>query len=88
MHGTRYRSSTEEGVEAAKEFTESIVQFVREKNAELTGRDLGWFINMTKGGEKPEDVFGAHLPRLRRAKAKYDPKKVFSKGAVIEPLFE
>ena len=35
------------------------MQFVREKNAELTGRDLGWFINMTKGGEKPEDVFGA-----------------------------
>ena len=43
---------------------------------------------MAQGGERAEDVWGANLQRLRRVKAKYDPKKVFSKGVVIEPLFE
>lgn len=64
------------------------MQFVREKNAELSGQDLGWFVNMSQGTEKPEDVFGEHLPRLRKIKAKYDPKKVWNKGFVIEPLLE
>ena len=31
---------------------------------------------------------GENLSRLRKVKAKYDPKKVWSKGLVIEPLFE
>ncbi|KAI0674668.1 FAD-binding domain-containing protein [Trametes maxima] len=82
------RSTTDASVPAAQEFTASLVQFVREKNTELSGRDLGWFVNMSQGNEKPEDVFGEHLPRLRRVKAKYDPKKVWSKGFVIEPAQE
>ncbi|KAI0634698.1 FAD-binding domain-containing protein [Trametes polyzona] len=82
------RSTTDASVAAARAFAAEIVQLVREKNAELSGRDLGWFVNMSQGDEKPEDVFGDHLPRLRRIKAKYDPKKVWSKGFVIEPLFE
>ncbi|KAI8971293.1 FAD-binding domain-containing protein [Trametes punicea] len=82
------RSTTDASVAATDDFTASMVQFVREKNAELTGHDLGWFVSMCRGDERPEDVFGRNLPRLRRIKAKYDPKKVWSKGFVIEPLFE
>lgn len=82
------RSATHAGVAAAAEFAKSTVEFVRQKNAELSGKDLGWFINMCQGDEKPEDVFGENLTRLRKIKAKYDPKKVWSKGVVIEPLHE
>ena len=82
------RSTTDASVPAAKEFTESTARLVREKNAELSGRDLGWFVNMCQGDENPEDVFGENLPRLRKIKAKYDPKNIWSKGLAIEPLFE
>lgn len=58
---------------------------MRNKNAELSGQDLGWFLNLCQGSELAEDVFGQNLPRLREVKATYDPKKVFSKGIVIEP---
>lgn len=82
------RSTTDASVDAARAFTADVVQLVREKNTELSGRDLGWFVNLSNGTEKAEDVFGANLPRLRKIKAKYDPKKVWSKGFVIEPLLE
>lgn len=82
------RSTTDAGVPAASAWAKSLAEFVREKNAELSGRDLGWFISMCQGDEKAEDVFGPNLPRLRRLKAKYDPEKVWSKGVFIEPLFE
>ncbi|KAI0824925.1 FAD-binding domain-containing protein [Trametes gibbosa] len=82
------RSTTDASVDAVRAFTEQTVQFVREKNAELSGKDLGWFVNMSQGTERPEDVFGEQLPRLRKIKAEYDPKKVWSKGFVIEPLLE
>ncbi|KAI0336576.1 FAD-binding domain-containing protein [Cubamyces sp. BRFM 1775] len=82
------RSTTDASVPAAKEFAKSTAELVRQKNAELSGRDLGWFVNMCQGDEKLEDVFGENLSRLRKVKAKYDPKKVWSKGLVIEPLFE
>ncbi|KAM5543932.1 hypothetical protein V8D89_002549 [Ganoderma adspersum] len=65
-----------------------VVQFVREKNAELAGQDLGWFISMCQGHEKPGVVFGGNLARLRKIKTKGHPKKVCSKGLVIEPLAE
>ncbi|TBU47887.1 FAD-binding domain-containing protein [Dichomitus squalens] len=80
------RSTTDASVQACKDFTESVVELVRKKNAELSGRDIGWFLNMCQGHEKPEDVFGDNYTRLRKVKAKYDPKKVWSKGIVIEPL--
>lgn len=82
------RSTTDASVPAAREFTTSIVSLVRERNAQLSGKDLGWFLSMCQGDEKPEDVFGANLTRLRKVKAKYDPEKVWSKGIVIEPLQE
>lgn len=61
---------------------------MREKNAELSGKDLGWFLNLAQGSEKPEDVFGDNLHRLRKVKAKYDPKQVLHKGIMIDPLVE
>ncbi|KAI0765190.1 FAD-binding domain-containing protein [Fomes fomentarius] len=79
------RFTTDQSVDACRTFTEEIVQFVRNKNAELSGQDLGWFLNLCQGNELAEDVFGRNLPRLQEVKAKYDPKKVFSKGIVIEP---
>lgn len=70
---------------AVSEFVASTVAFIRSKNAELSGRDYGFFISMAQGDEKPEDVFGDSLPRLRKLKAKYDLKNVFKKGVNIPP---
>ncbi|KAF8960616.1 FAD-binding domain-containing protein [Flammula alnicola] len=71
-----------------REFVSSLVSYIRQVNTEKTGEDFGAFLNMSQGDERPEDVFGENLPRLRKVKAKYDPKKVWSKGIVIEPDFE
>ena len=60
---------------------------MREKNTELGGKDLGWFLNLCQGDESPEDVFRANLPRLRKIKAEYDGKKLWSKGFTIDPDF-
>lgn len=56
--------------------------FVRNRNTDLSGKDLGWSLNLTQGNEDPEDVFGTNLHRFRKLKAKYDPKKIWSKGLV------
>lgn len=37
--------------------------------------------------ETVEEVYGSHLEKLRVLKAKYDPKKIWSRGWVIEPDF-
>ena len=84
----RLRSSTDESVDKCKKFTEELVKFVRAKNAELSGRDLGCFLNMSQGDEDPKDVFGANLLRLQKIKAKYDPSLVWSKGITIQPSKE
>ncbi len=73
-------------MEACRNFTADVVQFVRAKNTELSGQDLGWFLNMCQGDEKPEDVFGENLPRLREIKDKYDPYNVFSRGVLIRQV--
>lgn len=58
--------------------------YVREKNAQLSGQDLGWSVNLCAGDEKVEDVFGKHLPRLREVKRKYDPDQTWKKGVLID----
>ena len=73
-------------VQACRQFTMDVVQAVSAINIELSGQDLGWPLNMCQGDENPEDVFGENLPRLSAAKAKYDPRNVFSKGVSIDPL--
>ncbi|KAF8074147.1 FAD-binding domain-containing protein [Lyophyllum atratum] len=70
---------------AVSDFVSSTVTFIRNKNTELSGKDYGLFLSMAQGDEKPEDVFGENLSRLRKLKAKYDPKNVFMKGISITP---
>jgi FAD/FMN-containing dehydrogenase len=72
---------------AVNEFVSTTVAFIRDKNAELSGKDFGLFFSMAQGDEKPEDVFGDNLPRLRKLKGKYDPRNVFHKGVAILPAF-
>jgi hypothetical protein len=68
-------------------FVSSIAKYLRQSDALRTGKDLGIALSYARGDEAPEDVFGPNLPRLRKLKAKYDPKNVWSKGFVIEPDF-
>ncbi|KAI0030101.1 FAD-binding domain-containing protein [Vararia minispora EC-137] len=79
------RSTTDASTPTANDFAKSITSYVREKNATLSGTDLGFFVNMAGGDEPPETVFGEQLPRLRRAKARYDPGNFWTKGFPIEP---
>lgn len=67
-------------------FASELVTFVRETNKRHLGKDYGLWMAMCRGDEKPEDVFGGHLPRLRCIKAHYDPSNVWKKGFTIEPL--
>jgi hypothetical protein len=72
---------------STRAFSSSITDYIRQYNIQKTGKDIGVPLNYARGDEAPEDIFGTNLPRLRKLKAKYDPKKVWSKGLVIEPDF-
>lgn len=65
----------------------SVASYIREFNTHRTGEDLGVWLSMAQGDEGAEAVFGANLPRLRKVKARYDPKKLWNKGVIIEPDF-
>ncbi|VDC03272.1 unnamed protein product [Peniophora sp. CBMAI 1063] len=78
------RSTTDAFVAAVREITASTVAYVCEKNAQLSCRGLGWFVNLCAGDEKVEDVFGRHLPRLREAKRNYDPEQIWKKGVFAD----
>ncbi|KIJ39047.1 hypothetical protein M422DRAFT_175722 [Sphaerobolus stellatus SS14] len=67
------------------EFTSDVVSFARETNTKISGKDLGYWISLSQGDEKPEEIFGDNLPRLEAIKVKYDPKGVWNKGIVIKP---
>jgi hypothetical protein len=82
------RSSSPASDDAVVSFVSSTAEYVRRVDTKKSGKDLGVFVNLSRGNEdKIEDVFGVNLPRLRKLKAKYDPKKIWSKGYVIEPDF-
>lgn len=70
-----------------RSFVSSAASYVGQKNREKTGKDAGFFINFAQGDEPITKVFGANLPRLRKLKAKYDPKRFWGKGCVIDPDF-
>lgn len=69
-------------------FVSESTELMRQRNREKTGKDAGYFLNFAQGEEPIEEVFGPNLPRLRKLKAKYDPKKLWSKGCLIEPDFD
>ncbi|TFY67759.1 hypothetical protein EVG20_g3835 [Dentipellis fragilis] len=81
------RNTRPETDEVTSAWLRSIADFIREANTANSGEDLGVILTMAKGDELPEAVFGQNLPRLRKLKAKYDPKNVWSKGFTIEPDF-
>ncbi|KAA1467505.1 FAD-binding domain-containing protein [Dentipellis sp. KUC8613] len=84
IQGRNTRPETDEVTSA---WLKSIAEFIREANTANSGEDLGVILGMATGDELPEAVFGPNLPRLRKLKAKYDPKNVWSKGFTIEPDF-
>ncbi|KAG6831322.1 hypothetical protein H0H87_005566 [Tephrocybe sp. NHM501043] len=77
----RTDNSSTDGI--VSNFVAETVAFIRSKNAELSGKDFGYFMNMAQGDENPADIFGDNLPRLSKLKAKYDPTNVFKKGVAI-----
>ncbi|KAF9481834.1 FAD-binding domain-containing protein [Pholiota conissans] len=82
------RSNRVEADDVNKAFVASVARYVREYNTQKTGEDFGAWISMAQGDESAKDIFGDNLSRLRRAKARYDPQKVWTKGIVIEPASE
>lgn len=68
-------------------FVSETASYIRSANTLKTGRDLGVPLCWATGDERPEDVFGVNLERLRRLKGRYDPTGVWRKGFFLEPLF-
>lgn len=79
---TRDRNTQPSTDAATAAFVKEIADYIHHQN-----RALGIQLNMARGDERAEDVFGVNLPRLRKLKAKYDPKGVWAKGFRIEPDF-
>jgi hypothetical protein len=63
------------------------INYIRKADALKTSKYLGIPLSYARGDKAPEDVFGTNLPRLRKLKASYDPKNIWSKGFVIKPDF-
>ncbi|KAF9467436.1 FAD-binding domain-containing protein [Collybia nuda] len=79
-----------ESDDSAREWVTKITNFVKNANAEKSGKRLATPTNFSLGPKynTVEDVFGDNLSRLKKIKAIYDPKKVWNKGWVIEPDFQ
>ncbi|KAG6865596.1 hypothetical protein C0993_007919 [Termitomyces sp. T159_Od127] len=81
------RYSNPSGDAKAVEWASSIGNLVRTAQVEKTGKSLITPASFALSPQTvpPENIWGDNLPKLRKLKAKYDPKKVFSKGWCIEP---
>lgn len=90
------RHSLRETDAKAERWVSKISQIVNEENEKKTGKRLGTPLSLyfapssgegkVAGGENGvKEIFGENLPRLKAVKAKYDPKKVWSRGWVVEP---
>ncbi|KAF8066753.1 FAD-binding domain-containing protein [Lyophyllum atratum] len=84
------RHSLPESDTPTLDFVARMTKLVQDTNVEKTGVRLltpPGFV-LAPGTVSAEDVYGSNLPRLRKLKAKYDPKKVWSRSLVdIEPDF-
>lgn len=65
-----------------------MTSYIKETNTERTGMKLATPANFAVGNEDVQEVYGENLGRLRKLKAKYDPKMVWSKGWAIQPDFD
>ncbi|KDQ17852.1 hypothetical protein BOTBODRAFT_29163 [Botryobasidium botryosum FD-172 SS1] len=84
------RHTSPESDAPARAFATKIAGIVNDFNEQKTGKKLATPANFAIGPdvESVQEVYGVNLERLRKVKAKYDPKKVWSKGWVIEPASE
>jgi len=71
----------------SRDWVSKVAAYVKKQNEERTGIKLHTSTNFALGPEyeSQEDVYGENLTRLRKVKAKYDPKKVWRRGWAIEP---
>ncbi|KAG7087192.1 hypothetical protein E1B28_013173 [Marasmius oreades] len=81
------RFTNASGDAKAAEWVSSITSLVRTSHLEKTGKALITppSFALSPQSVPAEKIWGDNLPKLRKLKAKYDPKKVWSKGWCIEP---
>lgn len=84
-----HRHANPELDKSAKDWVANVTRYVRKQNEERTRMELCTPANFALGPdyESQEELYGQNLAQLRRLKAKYDPKKVFRRGWVLEPDF-
>ncbi|KAF5010514.1 hypothetical protein FDECE_3331 [Fusarium decemcellulare] len=75
------------GDDRALDWVRKLSAHIRHQHTLQTGEDLGLHANGCMSDQKVEDLWGQSLPRLRRVKAKYDPKCIFDRGWHIDPDF-
>ncbi|KAI0080431.1 FAD-binding domain-containing protein [Panus rudis PR-1116 ss-1] len=83
------RYSKPDSDKVAKDWSAKVTKIVRDAQKSRGGKALPSPANFSLGPDydTAEEVYGDNLPRLKKVKAKYDPKKVWRKGWVIEPDF-
>ncbi|KAF9264369.1 FAD-binding domain-containing protein [Marasmius fiardii PR-910] len=71
----------------AAEWASGITNLVRNAQVQKAGKPLITPASFALNPQTvpPEKIWGSNLPKLRKLKAKYDPKKVWTKGWFIEP---
>ncbi|PPR06269.1 hypothetical protein CVT24_000888 [Panaeolus cyanescens] len=81
----RYSDSARD--EEAMNWAAGIGDLVRNAQVKKTGKALTTPASFALNPQvvTPEQVWGDNYPKLRKLKAKYDPKKVWSRGWCIEP---
>ncbi|KAF9559582.1 FAD-binding domain-containing protein [Agrocybe pediades] len=81
------RSISESSEAVMRSFVAKTANEIRQFNTRKAGKDAGFFLNFAQGDETLEEVHGPNLPKLKKLKAKYDPKGLWRKGIYIEPDF-
>jgi hypothetical protein len=83
------RHSDPKDDEPTRQWIREQTRYISRCSEERTGHKFAIPPNLalSPGYETVEEVYGSNLARLRVLKAKYDPKKVWSRGWVIEPDF-
>lgn len=82
-----FRHSNPESDKSTKDWVSKVSSYIKKENETRTGKKLPTPGNFSIGPDYTslEEVYGDNLAQLRKVKAKYDPKKVWRRGWVIEP---